>query len=251
MKKIKIIATITAIAIVLSVTSYVMYAGRNLPILIDDPINTEQVNEVPEPGSIIIRPEPGSPEIKESGFNDVLAGHRLPSKPSKGDTTLGERYEEYSHSDYTYKYFVINKYNVLPYYNSEYLTSLARGETQTMSYKIALSGSIGFNASVSVVLKKVINLALAKNISGSLSGEVSFTKTLEGPPAGYSSQVYYKAMINDYGTAYVHTIDYYDTYDYNNGRTRLVEKNSSSKEYDKAVKDIKKPHAITYSKLVK
>jgi hypothetical protein len=235
----------------LSVTSYVMYAGRNLPITIDDPVNTEQVNELPEPGSIIIRPEPGSPEIKESEFNDALAGRRLPSKPSKGDTTLGERYEEYSHSDYTHKYYTITKYQAGPVINAKSYQSIPKGSEITKSFKFDVSASIQYGAEANGTIKKLINLALKSSLSGSINLAYNFTETCKGPSeeSAYNSRIYYSATHHDDAKEYAECTDYYDTYDYNNGRRILVERNSYQKTYTKCVSTFKIPVKYRFSKL--
>jgi hypothetical protein len=198
------------------------------------------------PANAILPVRPASCTI----VDESKIGTKMPKK-SNSDITPewieGELI--YARTTYDFRYYTISERAIGPRYNDRLITSVATGATESVQWSTSLSGTITYSANVGFEIEKIINVGITGSASATLSGTWSTNRTYSGPPegSGYRSRMYYFAMNYNRVDSVIKCTDWFDEYNYNNGKIILVRKNADYKVYDKTISNTKVPYGYSYS----
>jgi hypothetical protein len=195
------------------------------------------------PANAILPVRPASCTV----IDESKVGTKIPKSEITPDWIEGELV--YARTTYDFKYYTISERAIGPRYNDRLITSVATGATESVQWSVALSGTITYEANVGFEIKKLINIGVTGSASATLSGTWSTNRTYSGPPegSGCRSRMYYFAMNYNRIDSVIQRTDWYDEYNYNNGKIILVRKNADYKVYDETISNTKVPYGYSYS----
>ena len=158
--------------------------------------------------------------VIEYGVDDSLIGTSKSVQVNGYDR--GQIVEEYQYSSYTHRGSTRQASNVGPRQNDQFIVSVAKGQTVSITGSKTITGTIeasaGYSATLNSSVKKAVLRTIATAFSLSFSGSYSVSKTVSvsntysgpGESSAYNTRSYYIATNYDSYNSVVRKIDYYN-----------------------------------------